>query len=152
MPAVVILLLVFGGGYYFYSQKTSLSNPQDPKKQAQEDKKLIAEIGKLMELPAGENPTVATVTDITKLNNQPFFQKAKNGDKVLIYQNAQKAILYSTVSKKILNVAPFNVGSASAQVASSSPSIKPVTATQTPAPKTSIKANSTSATFSAKEK
>lgn len=118
---VVVVIVLGGGGYYFYSQK-----PQSIKGAAaqEEVKKMVAEVGKLIELPTGEDPTVATVTDITKLKDQLFFQKAKNGDKVLIYTNAKKAILYNPTSKKILDVAPFNMGSSSAQVAQPKISIK----------------------------
>ena len=120
------VLLVGGGGYYVYSQSQKTQSPQTPQttdtqgaqKLAQaEVKKLTAEVGKLMELPTGEDPTVATITDITKLASQPFFQKGKNGDKVLIYSGARKAILYDPVNKKVIDVAPINIGTQSAQVA-----------------------------------
>lgn len=67
------------------------------------------EVGKLMELPA-EKPMVATVKDVTQLPaNQPFFLVAKNGDKVLFYNDAKKAILYRPSTDKIVNVAPITV-------------------------------------------
>ncbi len=115
---IILALIILGaGGYYFYAQnqKTQVANinPQAP---AQEEvKKIVAEVGKLIDLPTGEDPTVATVTDITKLKDQPFFQKAKNGDKVLIYTNARKAILYDPQARKVIDVAPINIGTQSAQ-------------------------------------
>lgn len=122
--AIVIgILLVGGGGYFYYqSQKGVFGTQNPPQGSPEEARKLVEEVGKLMELPPGEVPTAATVTDVTKLQDQPFFARAKNGDKVLIYQNAQKAILYDPVAKKIIEVAPINVGSPSAQVASPSAS------------------------------
>lgn len=125
---IFIILALTGlsaGGYFFYQyQKTQAelqtikTDPTTVQKAAQEEvKRLIAEVGKLIELPTGEEPTVATITDLEKLKDQPFFQKAKNGDKVLIYTNAKKAILYDPLSKKILDIAPVNIGSMSAATA-----------------------------------
>ncbi len=133
--AAVALLVVLGGGGYFYYQSTKAQKQTNPQQAAQEEvKKIVAEVGKLIELPAGEDPTVATVTDISKLKDQPFFQKAKNGNKVLIYTNARKAILYDPALRKVIDVAPINIGTQSAQTsASPTPSPKP-TATPTPKP------------------
>ncbi len=74
-------------------------------------------MGRLITLPEGEEPTVATITDIEKLKDQTFFQKAKNGDKVIIYTNAKKAILYDPIARKIIDVAPVNIGTPSASAA-----------------------------------
>lgn len=120
--ALVILVLVLVGGGYFLYQKTRPQpvslDPQAAQRLAQEEvKKLVQEVSKLIDLPQGEDPTVATVTDITRLRDQPFFARAKNGDKVLIYTQARKAILYNPTAKKIIDVAPINIGSPSAQEA-----------------------------------
>lgn len=111
--ALIVVLLLTGGFLLYQNQKTGSKNPQ----QAGQDevKKVVEEVGKLIDLPAGEVPTLATVVDVSKLKDQPFFQKAKNGDKVLIYTNAQKAILYDPVAKKVKEVGPVNTGSPSAQ-------------------------------------
>jgi hypothetical protein len=53
---------------------------------------------------------VATVSDPEILKNKNFFIDAKKGDKVLIYYSARKAILYDPVVKKIVNIAPVNIG------------------------------------------
>lgn len=73
---------------------------------------LAAEVGKLIDLPQDEKPTVATVTDIEKVKEQPFFKNAKNGDKVLIYTNAKKAILYRPEEKRIIEVGAVNINQA----------------------------------------
>ena len=62
-------------------------------------------------LPTGETPTIATVTDASKLKDQAFFTNAVTGDKVLIYTNAKKAFLYRPSTNKIINIAPVNLGS-----------------------------------------
>lgn len=68
---------------------------------------LIGKVGQLMELPADEKPTIATVSDVNKLQGQPFFDKAQNDDKVLIYKAAKEAILYRPSENKIINVGPI---------------------------------------------
>ena len=73
-------------------------------------KSVVAEISKIMILPVGEDPTVATVADPEKLKGQSFFVNAKKDDKVLIYTNAKKAILYRPSERKIVEVAPLNIG------------------------------------------
>lgn len=69
--------------------------------------KLVKEVGVLIELPPGEDPTVATVTDPNLLNGQEFFKNSTTGDKVLIYPKARKAFLYSPTKKKLIEVAPL---------------------------------------------
>jgi hypothetical protein len=76
----------------------------------QEKAALIEEVGKLIVLP-DEEPTIATVTDLASLKGQPFFASAAVGDKVLIYTNAKKAVLYRPSEKKVLEVAPVNFDS-----------------------------------------
>lgn len=73
------------------------------------DKELVEKVGKLVALPSGEEPTVATVTEREKLAGQPFFASAENGDKVLIYTKARKAILYDPDTNRVLEIAPLNI-------------------------------------------
>ncbi|OGE42240.1 hypothetical protein A3B45_04400 [Candidatus Daviesbacteria bacterium RIFCSPLOWO2_01_FULL_39_12] len=122
---VAVLVAAVGGYFYYQSQKAQMIQTSAGQGTPEEAQKLVEEVGKLMALPVGELPTVATVADVTQLQTQPFFANAKNGDKVLIYQNSAKAILYDPKAKKILNVAPINVGSPSAEVATPSASPAP---------------------------
>lgn len=107
---LVIAVLASGASaYYFYNEASALK--KDPNKVAREDtEKLVAQVGRLIVLPEGETPTVATVSDPEKLKDQPFFARAKKGDKVLIYTNTRKALLYDVENKKIVEVAPINIG------------------------------------------
>jgi len=72
--------------------------------------KLIEEVGRVILLPEGETPTVATVTDVEKVKDQAFFAKAQNGDKILIYSGAKKAYLYRPSEKRIIEVGLVNIG------------------------------------------
>ncbi len=75
-------------------------------KQEQED--FVAEVGKNISLPE-EEPIVAEVTDLESLTGQVFFEKAAEGDKVLIYVDAKKVILYRPAEKRVVEVGTINV-------------------------------------------
>lgn len=118
---VLVLLVIAAAGVAAYQYFSFQQKVKADVSLSTEPKALVAEVGKLMELPLNEEPTIATVSDVEKLKDQPFFVSAQNGDKVLIYQKAKKAILYRPASKKIIDVGPVNIdpsqtASASAQV------------------------------------
>ena len=110
VSAIVFILLVGLIVYFFvqyqYSQKL-LQNPNEAAKE--EIKTVVATIGKFAILPEKETPTVATITDVNKLNAQPFFKQAKNGDKVVIYPLARKIILYRPSLQKIVDITAMSV-------------------------------------------
>jgi len=87
----------------------------------EEAKELVAKVSELIFLPEDELPTIATVSDIESLEDQPFFDRAKNGYKVLIYTSARKAILYDPVENKIVEVAPLNIGNTAAPAPAPTP-------------------------------
>jgi len=107
---IVLLVLAIATSIFFFVQyrhtQAQLKNPNSAaQSQTQE---LIDKVAKLTDLPSGE-PTVATVSDVSKLSSQTFFVNAKNGDKVLIYSSAKKAILYRPSTNKIINIAPLSI-------------------------------------------
>lgn len=103
--AGVALLILIVGVYFFLQYQRDQQLLKNPNLAAQvEAQTLVAKVGRLMDLPEGEQPTIATVSDVTKLQDQSFFKNAKNGDKVLIYTKAQKAILYDPKEDKIVEV------------------------------------------------
>ena len=109
---VVVLLLMIGAyAYGRSSANSSVGQGAQTQQQAQSEMQaLIAKVSQLILLPTGETPTIATVIDPSKLADQPFFARAKKGDKVLIYTNAREAILYNPDTNKIIAVAPINIG------------------------------------------
>lgn len=109
---ILVLCVAIGAmGMYFFSQKASKPVPkgEENKVQAEADvKSLLKEIGTFMVLP-DETPTVATITDSEKITSQPFFKNAQNGDRVIIFANAKKAILYRPSDKRIIDVGAISV-------------------------------------------
>lgn len=102
---LLITGLVLVSGYYFYQYKKIKNNLNVATQE--ENKVLLADIGKIIELPQDETPTVATVSDKDKLKEQDFFKSSENGDKILIYSNYKMAILYRPSVNKIIKVAPL---------------------------------------------
>lgn len=106
---IFILVLMGTAGYFYYQYQKLAKSPIAGQIQAEaEAQQAIKAAGKLMLLPDGEAPTVATITDIDKLKDQPFFKNAKNGEKVLIYPTLKQVIIYDPVSNLIINVGSVN--------------------------------------------
>lgn len=105
----LLLLIACALAFLFYYQAQSLG--KDPSK-ANEKKitALVEKVSKLIDLPQGELPTIAVVSDTKALEGQPFFANAKVGDEVLLYTIAQKAYLYDPKANMILEVASLNIG------------------------------------------
>lgn len=109
--AVIFVVLVLIAGYFFIQYQNTQSLLKNPKQASDvEAKALVVQVGKLIELPTTENPTIATVSDSTKLADQPFFAKAINGDKVLLYSQAKMIILFRPSLNKIITIGTVNVG------------------------------------------
>jgi hypothetical protein len=105
---IILLIVASVSSGYFYNELRKMK--QDPNVLAEnEARSVIEKVGKLMLLPTDETPTIATVAEPEKIKDQPFFANVKKGDKVLIYKNAKKAILYDPVANKIIEVAPLNI-------------------------------------------
>ncbi len=113
---IVLVVIGFGGMTYFYRQyhqlKTAPKTKQSDVKKAQELKKKLA---KLMDLP-DEDPVLGKVTDRKKLDNQPFFKNAKDGDDLIIFPKAKKAIIYRDSENKIINAGPIAITSTDKKV------------------------------------
>ncbi len=93
--SIFILLVVLGGGN---EQGLKIKKPEE----VVLSDKLLAKVAELIILP-NERPFVATIVDYKPLMNNPFFKDAKEGDKLLLFKGAAKAILYDPISNKLLN-------------------------------------------------
>lgn len=131
--ACLVAISVVAVGYLIV-QNDRLRN--DPKTlqdaQAKKDDQLLATIGKIYSLPTGEKPVLGTVDDKEKLKDQPFFKDARNGDRLVIYAKAKKAIIYRESENKIINAGPIAITTdTAAQKQSESQPAKTETQTQT---------------------
>lgn len=109
----------------FLIDRKRLAQKNNPESEVES---LVAELSEHMQLP-DEKPTIATVTDKNLLSQQEFFDNSQNGDKLVIYENWKKAIIYRPETKKVINFTSINPEPEEGQVAGST-----ITATPTPTP------------------
>lgn len=106
---IIVGLLVFFVYEYAHTknQLEKLSNPKTATESATQQ--LVDSVGKLVQLPANETPTIATVNDAAKLKNQAFFANAQDGDKVLIYSKSGRAVLYRPSTNRVIEYSTVNL-------------------------------------------
>ena len=109
--ALVLVGVSIGGSLYLIKTNPEILGLAKGGVLAQkETNDLLTQIGKIIALPTDEKPTVATITDISKLKDQPFFKNAKNGDSLLIYSgNARKAIIYRKSENRVIDFGAVNI-------------------------------------------
>lgn len=99
---VVIIILV--GLAMFINSNESQSSQNIPETESA----IISAVSKHYVLPTDEQPALATVTDKTKLNST-LAKRAQDGDRILIYQKNQQAIIYRPSLDKIVDVTPVQI-------------------------------------------
>ncbi len=113
----VLLFALAGGGYYFYSkysetkqevEKLSTVQGQQELNKSQTEQ-LLSEMRSIIVLPAGEDPVVATITDINQLKKNEFYKDAQDGDRVIVFATAKKAYIYRPSTRTIVNVGAFQL-------------------------------------------
>ncbi len=129
---IVILVILLGVAWYGYRQGwfggKSPAQITEQNTQAEADK-IVSAVGKHLVLPTDEQPTIYTINDVAQLaSQQPFYVGAHDGDALLVYFKAQKAIIYSQTTDRLINVGPIiydkNATSTSGGAATSSPTKK----------------------------
>lgn len=125
LPYIIVFIFALISFFWFQKYKEARKQLRDPQRVQQAQIRAIVEkVGKLIDLPADEEPTLATVTDLDKLSDQPFFANAQLGDKVLIYIKNQKAILYRPSENKIINLSTIETEGKAAGTSTKRPAAK----------------------------
>lgn len=102
---VLVLLALVGGGAYAYFKYHSKASVE--KRAQAETVRLVKEVRKVMILPETDVPAVFDIQDPVLLTSQQaFFAGAEKGDKLLVYPQLGKAIIYSPSRHIIVNVGP----------------------------------------------
>jgi len=125
-PASLLILLVLVGlaGGYFYNENrisskrlSELSGDQQLALNEEIIQELVTKVSEIVELPQGERPVIANVTDLKGLSDQEFYKDAQVGDRVLIYPIIGKAYLYRPSTHKIINISPVTLNQEDQNVA-----------------------------------
>lgn len=70
--------------------------------------RIVERVGKLIRIPEGEDPTVATIVDVETLRERnPFYENAENGDHLVV--TSERAILYDPDEDRIVDVVPVQI-------------------------------------------
>lgn len=107
MILLAVLLLLAAGNVYFYSQYRQ-ARDTDPTTQTT---KIVSELKRSVSLPDG-TPSILTVVDRTKLKDRQIADKAQNGDKILVYQQAGQVYIYRPFTGKLVDILKLSPTSA----------------------------------------
>lgn len=71
----------------------------------QQTELILSKVAALIVLPSEEVPVIATINDAETLKSQePFYADAQNGDFVIVFAQAGKAIIYRESENKLVNI------------------------------------------------
>lgn len=97
--------------YFFVQYQRASKLLQSPHAaMVQEGDEIMQIIRPVIQIAKDEKPTIATVADKTKLVGQPFFERAENGDKVLIFKTSNTVVLFRPSVKKVIAVSSIPQG------------------------------------------
>lgn len=104
--AIITLLIMVvgaaGGGYWYYENLQSQNPAVIYAKKLQSITDLV---NKQFPLPTDEKPVIATVSNVSTLPKEAFFQNAQDGDKILIYKKHKEAVLYRPSTNQVITYA-----------------------------------------------
>jgi uncharacterized protein YneF (UPF0154 family) len=106
---ICAVLAFFAYGYYSTRNQLMHLKSANSSSKSNDTQQLINKVGSLVQLPADESPTIATVSNASRLKNQQFFSMAKDGDKLLIYSKSGLGVLYRPSTNKIIAYSPVNL-------------------------------------------
>lgn len=106
--AILVILVALALLAFFTLRSESPEENAQQENAQQELTSVVVAVGKLMVLPEGDEPVLATVTDAEALiAQQVFFVGTVDGDQLLLFPKSLKAIIYSPSRDKIINAGPI---------------------------------------------
>lgn len=106
---LIVGLLVLMYGYLDTKNRLETAKSSNSLIGKTETEQIVNQLSKFIVLPSGEDPSLLSVNDVSQLKDQQFFKNAQNGDKVLIYKQSGKALIYRPSTKMVIEYAPVNL-------------------------------------------
>lgn len=111
MSLIVLVVIASALALGYFKALRDIAHLRTPEGSAgvdrQEVSELLEQVRRLILLPEGEVPLVATVQDAEALiREQSFYLGVRNGNKLLVYGSARKAIIYDPERDILVNVGP----------------------------------------------
>lgn len=113
-----LFLVLFAGlaglGYLYWQTRQQLAYLSSPEGQEElarrEAEEVLARLGELVVLPDEQDPIIATITDQEVLAAESvFYADAVNGDRLIIFPQAQRAYIYSPTRHRVVNIGPLAI-------------------------------------------
>jgi hypothetical protein len=102
--SLLLLAAIVVGAYYAYAWYTSPENTLV--REEKRNKEIVLDLRKIILLPS-EEPAIYDIQDpILLMQSQPFFAGSQEGDKLIIFTQTAKAIIYSPDRDVIVNIGP----------------------------------------------
>lgn len=106
-----VISLVSLSGYLYKELKDQKNSAPLSSEDAQKEAVVLKnKVSKMISLP-DEIPVIGTVNDKNKFKDQPFFNDVENGDRLLIFSESKKVVIYREKDNKLINVGPIAVTS-----------------------------------------
>lgn len=111
IAALAILLFLLLASSLLMWQKLQDVQAKVPMDPEAELASVVGAVGKLLVLPQDEKPRLLTLTDteLSAVSGQTFFKNALAGDKLLIYQNNSKAVIWRPETGRIIEASIINL-------------------------------------------
>lgn len=106
LALLIIIVIVLLGFAIFKKFNPSVKIPEGQLSE-KEIKVLVNKVSKLINVPE-ETPVIATIIEADQLiAEQKFYVGSKDGDYLMVFPKAQKAIIYREKENKLINVGPI---------------------------------------------
>lgn len=106
---IIIIILLVGVitllTWQLSAERTPL--PENVSEENEIAEQVVTQLASRMRLPQNEQPVVALINEAERLSTeQDFFYGARNGDYLIVYAQAKKAIVYRFDEDFIVNAGP----------------------------------------------